>query len=60
MKKFKITDMDGVSTCIYVIKGLEEKNGNDEYPFLSKIDVKEEKRVLNLQMMKKRLYYYQF
>ena len=43
MKKFKITDMDGVSTCIYVIKGLEEKNGN-EYPFLSKIDVKEEKK----------------
>lgn len=43
MKKFKITDMDGVSTCIYVIKGLEEKDGN-EYPFLSKIDVKEEKK----------------
>ena len=29
MKKFKITDMDGVRTCIYVIKGLEEKNGNE-------------------------------
>ena len=43
MKKFKITDMDGVSTCIYVIKGLEEKEGN-EYPFLNKIDVKEEKK----------------
>ena len=44
MKKFKITDIDGVSTCIYVIKGLEEKEGN-EYPFLNKIDVKEEKKV---------------
>ena len=43
MKKFKITDMDGVRTCIYVIKGLEEKEGN-EYPFLSKIEVEEEKQ----------------
>ena len=42
MKEFKITDVDGVNTCIYVIKDIKDTKSGKEYPFLKKIELKEE------------------
>jgi len=38
MKEFKITDVDGVNTCIYVIRDIKDTKSGKEYPFLKKIE----------------------